>query len=522
MPAYEPFLLPLLPWLATPSRPPATPLEEEACLLRADGKTLCWHSVAREAEKAYGMPFLESMETINPDSNQTAVPIAGGSGRYIVRGELFLINHPSGLHLFGQHGRPGQRPVLARPSVFSRWFAMAGQKAPQTPSGIQPGPGVDAVAETAFSGFLGRIVATGASDWHLEPKREGWCSRIRVHGKMEGNQDLSLRKGKWLVNSIIQRAGLGGSQPGVPLEGTIPFQIPGGDWIRIRISFLPSLQGPSMVARFPNTRMDARPGLDHLGMDPDQVARVEAVMARRDGLCLAVGPTGSGKSTTLRSLIYRAIDKNEKILAVEDPVEHLVPGVQQVEVNPPGITFEKSLRAFMRQAPDTLLVGEIRDPETAAIALQAALTGHRVLGTVHAGDDIGARHRFADLGQEESLLSDICGLVIHQRLVPELCRGCRRPVTPGPGRWPPGQPQAPLYRASGCSLCQGGYTGRTALFALGNLQAPVDIAAALSKQALNLLFTGRLDPESAAPYCPTAIRAYFSFTNRKDFANYPS
>jgi general secretion pathway protein E len=231
----------------------------------------------------------------------------------------------------------------------------------------------------------------------------------------------------------------------VPQDGRIRLRLQDRG-VDVRVSTVPALHGESVVLRL----LDAARGriaLDALGMAPDTLARFRAAIARPHGIVLATGPTGSGKTTTLYAAVETLRTGREKILAVEDPVEYELPGVPQVPVHEKaGVTFASALRAMLRQDPDIMLVGEIRDGETAAIATQAALTGHLVLSTLHTNDAAGALTRLRELGVEPYLVASTVEAVLAQRLVRTWCRTCR---------------------GAGCAACRGtGYHGRVGIHEL--------------------------------------------------------
>ena len=241
----------------------------------------------------------------------------------------------------------------------------------------------------------------------------------------------------------------------------------------VRVSTLPTLHGESVVLRLLDSE-SGRAALDQLGMAPDTLEQLTRVVARPHGIVLATGPTGSGKTTTLYAVVDRIRTGREKILTVEDPVEYQLAGVPQVPVNVQvGVTFATALRALLRQDPDILLVGEIRDPETAEIATQAALTGHLVLSTLHTNDAPAALTRLLDLGVAPYLVASTVEAVLAQRLVRSVCGACRREVDLAPG---PAVPDALTalprteWRGTGCDACLGtGYRGRTGIYELLSL-----------------------------------------------------
>jgi len=210
--------------------------------------------------------------------------------------------------------------------------------------------------------------------------------------------------------------------------------------------------------------------LDALGFSAEMLARFKAALATPNGVVLVTGPTGSGKTTTLYAALSLLNDKSRNILTVEDPIEYAMDGVGQTQVNPKiGMTFAAGLRAILRQDPDVVMVGEIRDPETAQIAVQASLTGHLVFSTVHTNDAVAAITRLKDMGVEPYLLASTLRVIVAQRLVRRLCNACKRPAVIGPHEAKllasVGAENAQIYEGAGCPQCNSsGYVGRVGLY----------------------------------------------------------
>jgi general secretion pathway protein E len=241
----------------------------------------------------------------------------------------------------------------------------------------------------------------------------------------------------------------------------------GGKTFDVRVSTLPSRAGERVVMRILD-KEQASLKLDELGMTPGVLGAFEAALGQPNGIILVTGPTGSGKTTTLYAGLAVLNDSTRNILTIEDPVEYAVAGVGQTQVNPKvGMTFAAGLRAILRQDPDVVMVGEIRDAETAQIAVQASLTGHLVLSTVHTNDAIGAITRLRDMGVEPFLLASTLRLILAQRLVRKLCFACRKPeIAEGAfARLAGVEPGTMLYRAAGCARCNDtGYAGRIGVY----------------------------------------------------------
>jgi general secretion pathway protein E len=269
-----------------------------------------------------------------------------------------------------------------------------------------------------------------------------------------------------VVSRIKVMARLDIAERRVPQDGRIGLTL-GGKLLDVRVSTLPSRAGERVVLRILD-KENAGFGLEQLGMPPVIEAVYREALAEPNGIVLVTGPTGSGKTTTLYAGLRLLNDGSRNILTVEDPVEYAVEGVGQTQVNDKvGLTFATGLRAILRQDPDVVMVGEIRDRETADIAVQASLTGHLVQSTVHTNDAVGAITRLRDMKIEPFLLASTLRAVIAQRLVRRLCPACRQPVqaSPSVAALLGFEPGATIYEARGCSECSNtGYRGRIGVF----------------------------------------------------------
>ena len=309
-----------------------------------------------------------------------------------------------------------------------------------------------------------------ASDIHLESTRDGLVVRFRVDGVL-GDVTAPPRGLQAAVISRIKLlAELDIAERRAPQDGRIRVRLEERE-LDLRVSTLPTLHGESVVLRLLDR--GGRPvALEDLGMAPDTLAAIQRLAERPHGILLATGPTGSGKTTTLYAALGLRQRTAEKILTIEDPVEYHLEGVTQVPVNvKAGMTFAGALRSMLRQDPDVLMVGEMRDSETAAIAVQAALTGHLVFSTLHTNDAAGALTRLVDLKVEPYLIAATLEGVLAQRLVRKVCPDCRARYTPDPqavallAQQPVGT--MTLERGQGCPACRNtGYRGRTGIFEL--------------------------------------------------------
>ena len=343
---------------------------------------------------------------------------------------------------------------------------------------------------------LGQAVRERASDVHFEPFEADFKVRCRVDGTLRELAAPPPQLALAVVSRLKVMAGLNIAERRVPQDGRLRIA-PDGRAVDLRVSTLPTQAGESVVLRVLDP--EAAPlGLIELGMSAGVEATVREVIGRPNGILLVTGPTGSGKTTTLYGCLRLLNRAAVKILTAEDPVEYEIDGLMQLPVNPAiGLTFAAALRSFLRQDPDVLMVGEIRDLETAQIAIQAALTGHLVLSTLHTNDAAGAVTRLVDMGVEPYLLAATLEAVLAQRLVRCVCRDCGAAAQPAPALLEQLGPDAGLLagcevaRGRGCAACrQTGYRGRTGIFECLRVDEPLrelvlrrPPAAALKQQA---------------------------------------
>ncbi len=324
----------------------------------------------------------------------------------------------------------------------------------------------DAPAIRLINGIIADAVRQGVSDIHIEPYESGLVVRMRIDGVLREVLKMPPHVAPVVVSRIKVMARLDIAERRIPQDGRIGLTL-GGKTLDVRVSTLPSRAGERVVLRLLD-KENAGIDFDLLGLSgvADQVMR--SALAEPNGIILVTGPTGSGKTTTLYAALRQLNDGSRNILTVEDPVEYAVDGVGQTQVNPKvGLTFAAGLRAILRQDPDVVMVGEIRDRETADIAVQASLTGHLVLSTVHTNDAIGAITRLRDMKIEPFLIASSLRAVVAQRLVRRLCPECREPVqAEGSVASLLGfDPGTVVYRAVGCPVCNGsGYKGRIGVF----------------------------------------------------------
>ena len=324
----------------------------------------------------------------------------------------------------------------------------------------------DAPIIRLINGLIAEAVRIGASDIHVEPYETALTIRLRVDGVLREVLSLPVRLASLIVSRIKVMARLDIAEKRIPQDGRISLNL-GGKTFDVRVSTLPSRTGERVVMRILD-KEQASLQLDELGMTQGVLAAFEAALRQPNGIILVTGPTGSGKTTTLYAGLAVLNDSTRNILTIEDPVEYAVAGVGQTQVNPKvGMTFAAGLRAILRQDPDVVMVGEIRDAETAQIAVQASLTGHLVLSTVHTNDAVGAVTRLRDMGVEPFLLASTLRLIVAQRLVRKLCLECRKPeIADGAfAKFAGVDPGTLLYRAAGCARCNDtGYRGRLGIY----------------------------------------------------------
>lgn len=325
----------------------------------------------------------------------------------------------------------------------------------------------DAPVIRLINGILQEAIRSRASDIHIEPYEERLSTRFRIDGTLSEKLSLPARLAPVLVSRVKVMAQLDIAQKRIPQDGRFSLNL-GKRAIDIRVSTLPSRHGERLVMRILE-KDSSRLALSELGMDAPMLAAFKTTLARPNGIILVTGPTGSGKTTTLYGALSELNDGSRNILTVEDPVEYALDGIGQTQVNNQvGMSFAAGLRAILRQDPDVVMVGEIRDPETAEIAVQASLTGHLVLSTVHTNSAIAAIARLRDMGVEPFLLASTVTGLVAQRLVRELCANCKTPYTASEAELSElGLPQqaTTFYKPKGCAKCQDiGYRGRLGLY----------------------------------------------------------
>ena len=329
--------------------------------------------------------------------------------------------------------------------------------------------------ERDIAAFVDAVLVTAigdrASDIHFEPFENDFKIRARVDGALYELTSPPISLAPNVVGRIKVMADLKPDERRRPQDGRIPRIMPDGRKIDLRVSCLPTQFGESIVLRVLD-REAIKLDLDALGFPDDMLTQIKEIATTPNGIFIVTGPTGSGKTTTLYSTLHEVNSIGDKILSVEDPVEFDIDGIMQVPVKEAiGMTFAAGLRAFLRQDPDIIMVGEMRDLETAQISIQASLTGHLVLSTLHTNDAAGAITRLLDMGVEPFLISSTLLCVLAQRLIRTICKKCSSPFEPTDkqvellGMNPSDLSDSQFHYGRGCSSCHDtGYTGRRGIF----------------------------------------------------------
>ena len=331
---------------------------------------------------------------------------------------------------------------------------------------------VNAVIEEAFH--------KNASDIHVEPGRKDLVIRIRINGDLIVHTTLKMEYHRPMITRLKLMAGMDIAEKRLPQDGKYHYER-GEVSTDLRISTLPSIYGEKAVLRLlGNDRDNSLMDIRRLGMEEEQRIVFEHILKAPHGMVLVTGPTGSGKTTTLYAALNRMVKKKINIVTVEDPVEKIMEGITQVQVNPKaGLTFASALRSILRQDPDVIMVGEMRDEETVDIGVRAAITGHLVLSTLHTNDCASTLHRLRNMGVPPYMAAASLSGIVAQRLVKLLCPNCREPYEPDERErriFAERRADVPdrLWRSAGCPLCGGtGYVRRTAVYEMMDVDEPI-------------------------------------------------
>ncbi len=321
------------------------------------------------------------------------------------------------------------------------------------------------------NGILIKAIKLGASDIHFEPYERTFRVRYRIDGVLRRDMALPIQIKNAMTSRLKIMARLDIAEKRLPQDGRIKLRMAKGREMDFRVSSIPVLYGEKVVLRLLD-KSALQLDMTKLGFEESSLTDLKAAIHKPVGMILVTGPTGSGKTTTLYSALSELNKESENIITAEDPIEYNFMGINQVQMHEEiGLTFASSLRSFLRQDPDIIMVGEIRDFETAQIAVQAALTGHLVLSTVHTNDAPGTISRLIDMGIEPFLISSAIVLILAQRLIRKVCMECREAVKVHPQLLidlgvPPDEVKSfPVYKGKGCSLCNNtGYKGRVGLY----------------------------------------------------------
>lgn len=338
--------------------------------------------------------------------------------------------------------------------------------------------------------LLLEAIGFGASDIHFEPTEDGLSIRYRIDGILQQKHAPPREYQLQILTRLKVMAKMDIAEHRLPQDGRIKLR-QGGREIDFRVSTLPIVYGERIVIRILD-KGNVVLGLDHIGMNGHHLMQLRKLISIPEGIVLVTGPTGSGKTTTLYSALSEVNDAKRNIMTIEDPVEYKIAGISQMNVNPRiELTFAKGLRHILRQDPDVIMIGEIRDRETAEIAIQASLTGHLVFSTLHTNDAPSALTRLADMGIEPYLLASSILGVVAQRLVRKICSGCKKGYTPSLEELTELGCQTrrsiQLYIGSGCNQCFGtGYKGRLAIYELMPMTSKIKTQVLKSQDAEEL------------------------------------
>jgi type IV pilus assembly protein PilB len=426
-----------------------------------------------ETEPLEAAPEALALVTLDWAQRHQAVPV-----RLSEAGVLIVCADPAQLPaLDALSHRIGRRvePWVASPERVRRALAIAAGS-PAVRTGDEGGAD-DAPVVECVERLLAQAVHRRASDVHVEPLAAALRVRYRVDGVLQEGESLGPDWHAAVVSRLKIMARLSIAEKRVPQDGRMRVPVAGRE-LDLRVSIMPTVHGESVVLRLLD-RMTRIPSLAELGFDEEAQGHLGRWFAAPDGLVLVTGPTGSGKTTTLYSGLQQLNDAGRKIITVEDPVEYELAGVNQVPVRSElGMTFASALRAMLRQSPNLVMVGEIRDRETAEIAVQAALTGHMVLSTLHTNDAHGALARLIDMGVKPFLVASALRAVLAQRLVRRVCDRCAGPDAHVRRWWPhaewPRAVSTSWRRGVGCVACHGtGYHGRLAIYEILDIDETV-------------------------------------------------
>jgi len=371
----------------------------------------------------------------------------------------------------GGGGGGGALSVSLKEAIAT--YGSRGELADEEDTGALQEAAQEAPIIRIVNAVITQAIREGATDIHVEPDRRGLRIRYRIDGVLHETMNVPKYIQAPLVSRLKIMSEMDIAERRIPQDGRIGVRVEGKDY-DLRVSCLPTIHGEKVVMRILD-KTSVLLGLNKLGFTPEVQAQIEELTSQPNGMVLSTGPTGSGKTTTQYSILHRLNSIERNIITIEDPVEYQLPGIAQVAVNKKaGLTFGNALRAFLRQDPDIIMVGEMRDLETAEIAIEASLTGHLVLSTLHTNDAPSAVIRMIDMGVEPYLISATVIGVLAQRLARKICQNCKTTYTV-PARelrrfgFKPEHPdqEVTLFRGEGCETCRHtGYKGRIGIFEL--------------------------------------------------------
>lgn len=323
----------------------------------------------------------------------------------------------------------------------------------------------DEINNIEIINYLNNLIETAisneVSDIHIEPQKDKLRIRFRINGRLVDKDYLPLDHLQIIITRIKVLGRLDLAERRLPQDGRITFEYENRD-IDLRISTIPTLYGEKIVIRLLDSSFKYNT-LESLGLKEEEIKIIERNLLKQNGMTLVVGPTGSGKTTTIYSILNRINSEEINITTLEDPCEYKIEGINQVQINPrQGLNFSNTLRNILRQDPDVIFIGELRDQETVETALRSAITGHYLLSTLHVKDTISSIDRLKDMGGENFLISSALNLVISQRLIRTLCPKCKEEINED--KFNLGIEKS--FKAVGCPACINGYTGRKAVFEL--------------------------------------------------------
>ncbi len=330
---------------------------------------------------------------------------------------------------------------------------------------IDPALADDAPAVRLVRSIIAEAIQRRASDIHLEPAEGGIRVRFRIDGVVHVASTIPSNMAAAVISRMKVISDLDIAERRLPQDGRVGLQVDGRK-VDLRVVTVPLVNGEAVVLRILDTGGELL-RLDEVGMDQEDREKLIAAITSANGGILTTGPTGSGKTTTLYGCLAEILSDDQTIMTIEDPVEYRLPGIKQVQINPKtGLTFPTGLKAAMRADPDVIMVGEIRDPDSASIAVQAAITGHLVLSTLHTNNAATTVTRLSEMGVPPYLVASAITCVVGQRLTRRLCPDCRRPVTvPANSVGLPGNEPITIYEPYGCNACgKAGYRGRVGLY----------------------------------------------------------